>query len=388
MALVLESRFTKDQILELYLNDVVLGQRGPFEIHGVVGGRAHLLRQGRAQRHARRGRDDRRPHPVAVAPVAVPQSRARARTPQRRAAARWPTTGSSTADEAEKAAKEPLGRRHARARERGAVLRRLRQPARRREVRGLLEAGRRRRRLHDARPAAAAPRAGSAGRGHGAGRQAAGRAQDARAGAGGARRRRSAHRRDPRAGRRPRLQPVAVQPRRHRAAPAGIGLQAVRVSGGVRADGRRGPHGPHAGDRRSSTSRRPSRTARTTTRRPTTRTSTTARSRCAGRSRSRATSSPSRSRRQAGYDRVADALERGSASARPRRPIRRSRSASSRRRRSRWPTAYTLFTNGGAVRPLQADHAASSRTARRKRCRQPPHRDSRAADTTYPRRRT
>ena len=36
MALVLESRFTKDQILELYLNDVTLGQRGPFEIHGVA----------------------------------------------------------------------------------------------------------------------------------------------------------------------------------------------------------------------------------------------------------------------------------------------------------------------------------------------------------------
>ena len=35
MALVLESRFTKNQILELYLNDVVLGQRGPFEIRGV-----------------------------------------------------------------------------------------------------------------------------------------------------------------------------------------------------------------------------------------------------------------------------------------------------------------------------------------------------------------
>jgi penicillin-binding protein 1B len=35
MALVLESRFTKNQILELYLNDVVLGQRGPFAIHGV-----------------------------------------------------------------------------------------------------------------------------------------------------------------------------------------------------------------------------------------------------------------------------------------------------------------------------------------------------------------
>jgi penicillin-binding protein 1B len=35
MSVVLETRFTKDQILELYLNDVVLGQRGPFEIHGV-----------------------------------------------------------------------------------------------------------------------------------------------------------------------------------------------------------------------------------------------------------------------------------------------------------------------------------------------------------------
>ena len=33
---MLESRFTKNQILELYLNDVTLGQRGPFEIHGVA----------------------------------------------------------------------------------------------------------------------------------------------------------------------------------------------------------------------------------------------------------------------------------------------------------------------------------------------------------------
>lgn len=35
MAIVLESRFTKEEILELYLNDIVLGQRGPFAIHGV-----------------------------------------------------------------------------------------------------------------------------------------------------------------------------------------------------------------------------------------------------------------------------------------------------------------------------------------------------------------
>lgn len=38
MALVLESQFTKSRILELYLNDVVLGQRGPFEIRGVAEG--------------------------------------------------------------------------------------------------------------------------------------------------------------------------------------------------------------------------------------------------------------------------------------------------------------------------------------------------------------
>lgn len=36
MSLALERRLTKDQILELYLNDVSLGQRGSFAIHGVA----------------------------------------------------------------------------------------------------------------------------------------------------------------------------------------------------------------------------------------------------------------------------------------------------------------------------------------------------------------
>ena len=36
MAVILERRLTKDQILELYLNDVSLGQRGSFAIHGVA----------------------------------------------------------------------------------------------------------------------------------------------------------------------------------------------------------------------------------------------------------------------------------------------------------------------------------------------------------------
>jgi penicillin-binding protein 1B len=35
MAVILEQRLTKDQILELYLNEVYLGQRGSFAIHGV-----------------------------------------------------------------------------------------------------------------------------------------------------------------------------------------------------------------------------------------------------------------------------------------------------------------------------------------------------------------
>lgn len=36
MALIIERRLSKDEILELYLNDVYLGNRGSFEIHGVA----------------------------------------------------------------------------------------------------------------------------------------------------------------------------------------------------------------------------------------------------------------------------------------------------------------------------------------------------------------
>ena len=38
MAVVLERRASKDEILELYLNEVYLGQRGSFAIHGVAEG--------------------------------------------------------------------------------------------------------------------------------------------------------------------------------------------------------------------------------------------------------------------------------------------------------------------------------------------------------------
>lgn len=42
MSIVLERRLSKDAILELYLNDVYLGQRGSFSVHGVAEG-AHLF---------------------------------------------------------------------------------------------------------------------------------------------------------------------------------------------------------------------------------------------------------------------------------------------------------------------------------------------------------
>src|SRR3712207_5712655 len=35
MAIILETKATKDEVLELYLNDVYLGNRGSFAIHGV-----------------------------------------------------------------------------------------------------------------------------------------------------------------------------------------------------------------------------------------------------------------------------------------------------------------------------------------------------------------
>jgi penicillin-binding protein 1B len=36
MAIIIERKASKDEILELYLNDVYLGQRGSFAVHGVA----------------------------------------------------------------------------------------------------------------------------------------------------------------------------------------------------------------------------------------------------------------------------------------------------------------------------------------------------------------
>ena len=147
---------------------------------------------------------------------------------------------------------------------------------------------------------------------------------------------RSEDRRDPRDGRRPLVQPVAAESRDDGAAAARVGLQAVRLSRGVRAR-RPGRATRPSRPRHWSTIRR--RRGNTTTRcgRPrTTRASTRASSPSAGRSRTRATSRPSKSPSRPATS-ASPSSGASCAWARRPRPIRRLRSASSKRRRSRSP---------------------------------------------------
>ncbi len=158
-------------------------------------------------------------------------------------------------------------------------------------------AARRARHLHHARLEPAALRAGRGAHGHRQRRRDSGapQARTAARRAGGAGRHRSALRRHPGVHRRPVVQPVAVQPRRDRAAPGRLDLQAVRLS---RARSKRRPTMAPATSRRRrscTTSRRRGASTTRSGRRRTTTASTTAPSRCAARSRCRATSPRSRS---------------------------------------------------------------------------------------------
>ena len=151
------ARLTKDQILELYLNDVSLGQRGSFAIHGVA--EAARLFFGKditnvtlAEAATIAG--------VIQSPsrlLAVQQPGAREGAAQRRAARDGRRRLHQRGRAPSAPSREPLQIVGARARGRGAVLRRLHQPG----AAGRSTTARRRgRRLHDARPAPAAPRAG------------------------------------------------------------------------------------------------------------------------------------------------------------------------------------------------------------------------------------
>ena len=83
MSVVLETRLTKDQILQLYLNDVSLGQRGSFAIHGVAEAARLFFAKDIANVSRRRGGHHRRRHPIAVAPFSLQQSGAGQRPSQR-----------------------------------------------------------------------------------------------------------------------------------------------------------------------------------------------------------------------------------------------------------------------------------------------------------------
>ncbi len=77
MSLILETKATKDEILELYLNDVYLGNRGSFALHGVAEASKIFFGKDVTQPDAVRSGADRRRHPVAVQSLAVQQPRAR-----------------------------------------------------------------------------------------------------------------------------------------------------------------------------------------------------------------------------------------------------------------------------------------------------------------------
>ena len=252
MSVIVETKLTKDEILELYLNEIYLGQRGSFAIHGFAeaarmffGKDVSNLSLSEAATLAGTIQA-----PPALSPFRVPEKAKARRDVVLRTMAE---VGYISHDAAFRAQQEPLTTGRARARSRGAVFRRLRRAAAR------LEIDRRpplfRRCAHDARFALAARRAGRGeGRTGKSRRPALEAPPQGRPGAGRADRDRSAHRRDSRDGRRALLQSIAIQPRDRLSPSTRIGVQAVRVPRGVRARAGGRPHRSHAGhgrDRRA-----------------------------------------------------------------------------------------------------------------------------------------
>ena len=365
MSIVLERRLTKDQILELYLNDVCARSARLVRDPRRRRSGAPVLRQGRQQPHAGRGRDDRRRHPVAVAatrrstiPTRASERRNvvlhamaeagvhhRRRRRARVAASRCRSSQRALESEApyfvDYVSQEMAGADYKAVR--GAVdvyttldlhLQRIAQDAVRDGLTRVDEIlAKRKRRMPQAALIAIDPRTG-----------------EILAMVGGRV-----------------LQPVAVQPRHQRASrqPGSVFKPFVYLAAFERA--RRPTAGPTSRRRRSSsTSRRRSRSTTSRGRRATTRTSTTGRSRCGARSRTRATSSTIKVAESTGYDNVA-ALWR---------KCRRRHAAAA------YPsialgvfeatpfeiaTAYTIFPNGGTIRPLRAiapHRRAAARTCR------------------------
>ena len=312
-------------------------------------GRAAVLRQGRQQPDARRGRDDRRRDPVARGRFAVSARRSREGATQRRAAGhgRLPATSAPTPPSARR--QEPVQIVAARARFRSALLRRLPDAGAAGAHQSRGPGGR----LLDARPAPAADRAGR-------------RPQRP------AESRRSCWRSASRATRRPRSSPSIRAPERssrwsaagpttNRSStapspprqPGSTFKPFVYLAAFERAlaDGRTDitpatvvvdePTVVHVSTIRSG-------------RRRTTRTSTTARSRCATRSRTRQNIATIKVAESIGFDNVAGAVAQVRHRHAADRVTRRLRSACSRRRRSKWRRPTRCSRTRRQIRPLRA----------------------------------
>ena len=135
---------------------------------------------------------------------------------------------------------------------------------------------------------------------------------------------------------------------------AGLHVQAVRLSGGVRTGADEGRADVTPGHDGAGTSRRRGPSTTRNGRRATTRTSTTGSSRCAGRSRCRATSPPSRWPSRPGFDRVAAVWRRARVGEAELRDIPSIALGVFELSPMEVATAYTLFPNGGAITPLAA----------------------------------
>ncbi len=245
MSIALERRLSKDQILELYLNDVWLGQRGSFAVHGVPEAARLFF-----------GKDVSNVSLTEAATIAgviqAPPRYSPFNNPDKSKERRnvvlhaMAESGFITEDAAERASHEPLQVvRRALDAEAPYFVDYVTQELQERskavgaiDVYTTLD-------LRAATARAGRRRNGARARGRDP------RAPETAEGTGGADCDRSAHGRDPGDGRRPLVQPVPVQPGGERAASAGIGLQAVRVSRRVRARPGRRTHRHHTGHGRA-----------------------------------------------------------------------------------------------------------------------------------------